>query len=110
MLWFAAVPIVFTLLAGGVALLAARGKWIVYRLVLGVVSLFLAMLAGMGWLEFGLSLGRPLEQTGDEQLYIGWNPRAMLQNLPWLLGILLFLGLIVAARRFRARANRPDKT
>jgi hypothetical protein len=110
MLSVVALPIVFTLLAGGVALLAARGKWIVYRLLLGVVSLFLAMLAGLGWLEFGLSLGRPLEQNGDEGLYIGWNPRAMFKNLPWLLGILLFLGLIAAARRFRTRANRPGKT
>ena len=111
MLRNAAIPMVFTLLAVSAALLAARGKWVVYRLVLGAISIFFTLSAGVGWLVFGIRLGQAPTEGAEVQPYIGWNPVQMswFVTLPGVIVVLAFLSLVVAAGRSRARAKRQGK-
>jgi len=97
----------FSLVAAGLALVAARGKWIVFRVLVGIIALFVAIVAGLQWATLAWVSAQPPSDSAGGQMYIGWNPRALFsrETLIWASMMLLLLGLIVVAGRKRARAK-----
>ena len=70
-------PIIFSLVATGLTVAAIRGKWIVFRLVVGTVAFSFTMIAAAAWMEFAWQIQSGGESGGDTALYIGWDPRAL---------------------------------
>jgi len=70
-------PIVFSLLAAGLTIVAVRGRWLVFRSVVGAVGFLFAMIAVGAWLSFAwLARAGRGSATDTEVVYVGWDPRA----------------------------------
>ena len=105
-----AIPVIITAVAVALAIAAARGKWVVYRIVMGLVSFCFALVAGCLWVAM-IGLAQTGPETEGGSLYIGWNPRQMLGSLSLSIGlvIVLFLSLIVWAGHRRKQARGSGK-
>ena len=104
--------VVFSLLAAGLTLAAIRGKWIVFRLVIGAVAFVATLIALVGWIVSAWMIWTRPAGDAEEQLYIGWDPRA-LRGWSGLLLVLLYAGymaLVLWAGHRRQQRRLQGKT
>ena len=112
MLVILATPILFSLLAVGLTLAAVRGRWFVFRVVIGAVAFVATIIAAVGWIISAWMVLAPLPGDSEAQPYIGWDPRG-LRGWSGLFLVLLFaayMALVLWAGHRRQQRRLQGKT
>ena len=106
-------PIVFSLLAAGLTIVAVRGRWLVFRSVVGAVGFLFAMIAVGAWLSFAwlARAGRGSATDTDTAVYVGWDPRAFWGSRGLLLAALFagYMALVLWAGHRRRQKKLQGK-
>ncbi len=94
----------------GLTFAAIRGKWILYRLVVGTVAFVFVLLAFGAWMIAAIAF-HSREGPNEGQMYIGWDPRALFgwSGLLWLMLYVGFLALILWLGHRRQRQSLQGK-